>query len=186
MQVCPSKGPVTFESLVVEDCQVCISCTVARKQIIVKAGLFDEVPARCDDYDMWVRVAHCGGKIAYHNEVLGKIRIGRAASLGASEVRMTESVAEILTKLRNTLPLSPETRSVIERRIAHHEAHYERLMAKEHLAKRDYDRAIMSLKKANAFFKSPKLTLTLLGLKSGARTAPGANAQAPGAVITQR
>lgn len=165
MEACPSKGPVTFESIVAEETQSCISCTVARKQIIVKAGLFDESLPRCDDYDMWLRVAHCGGKIAYHHAVLGKIRMGRPGSLGLSDLRMIEAAAQILTKLEKTLPLSPETRSLVQRRIARHHAFCDKLMAKEYLAKGDYDRAIMSLTKANAFLKSPKLTLTLLGLK---------------------
>jgi len=169
MQACPSKGPVTVESLVVEDCQVCVSCTVARKQIIVKAGLFDESLARCDDYDMWLRVAHGGGKIMYHNKVLGKIRTGRAGSLGASDAKMIQAAALILTKLEKTLDVSPATRRLMQQRIARHNAYYEKAMAKEYLAKGDYDRAIASLAKANAVINSPKLRLILLGL----RIAPG-------------
>jgi glycosyltransferase involved in cell wall biosynthesis len=165
MQVCPSKGPVTLESVVVEDCQVCVACTVARKQVIVNAGLFDETLARCDDYAMWLRVAYNGAKIKYHSAVLGKARIGRAGSLGISDTKMILAAAEILTKIEKTQPLPPETRRIVQRRIAYYDAHYEKLMAKDYLAKGDYDRAIASLVKANSFLNSIKLTLIIIGLR---------------------
>src|SRR5271157_6574748 len=42
MERCPSNGEATFGSLLVERCQIPISTVVARKQAIVKAGMFDE------------------------------------------------------------------------------------------------------------------------------------------------
>lgn len=62
---CPSEGEATFSTLVVERCQIPISTVVARKDALMKAGLFDEQLARCDDYDMWVRAAFYGAKIRY-------------------------------------------------------------------------------------------------------------------------
>ena len=169
MEACPSKGPVTFDSLVVESTQVCISCAVARKEIIVKAGSFDESLPQCDDYDMWLRVAYMHGKIAYQNVVLGKIRTGRVGSLGASNLKMIEAAVHILTKLERTLLLPPQTRTLMRRRIAFYQAHYDKEMAKEYLAQRDYKKAAKQLTRANRFFKSPKLALGVLCLTVGPR-----------------
>ncbi len=62
MDECPSKGPVTFDNLLVQDSQVITSGTVVRKQAIVEAGLFDETEALIgsEDYDLWLRVAYRG------------------------------------------------------------------------------------------------------------------------------
>src|ERR1035437_5179427 len=42
MQICPSNGPVTFKSLLTEETQVPTSGTVARRECVISAGLFDE------------------------------------------------------------------------------------------------------------------------------------------------
>jgi glycosyltransferase involved in cell wall biosynthesis len=169
MQECPSVGAVTFESLVTEETQVCIIGIVVRKAMLAKTGLFDESLRRCDDYDMWLRVAHAGGKIAYHRAILGKGRAGRPGSLGASDLGMLEAAIEILSNLEGKLNLSSDQKALIQRRVAFHQAHHDRVTAKQHLARGDYDSAVMSLTKANSFFHSSKLSLALLGL----RTAPG-------------
>jgi len=169
MDECPSKGPVSFESVVVEDTQVCISCTIVRKKALTEAGLFDESLRRCDDYDLWLRLAHAERKITYHKEVLGKIRPGRPDSLGASEIAMLEAAAEILSGLERKLSLTPGQKELVERRISFHRALRDRLMARRFLAQGDYARAAESLAKANAFFKSSKLTLGLLGLRLAPR-----------------
>jgi glycosyltransferase involved in cell wall biosynthesis len=169
MQVCPSVGPVTFASLVEEQTQVCIVGIMVRKAMVLRVGLFDESLRRCDDYDMWLRVAHAGGKIAYHRAMLGKSRSGRTGSLGASEVGMLEAAIEILTGLEGKLHLSSEHRALIERRVAFHRAHRDRVMAKQYLAQGDYDSAVACLTKANSFFHSFKLSLALLGLRAAPR-----------------
>jgi glycosyltransferase involved in cell wall biosynthesis len=169
MELCPSNGPVTFESLVNEETQVCIVGVVIRKAMVLKVGPFDESLRRCDDYDMWLRVAYAGGNISYHRAVLGKSRVGRPGSLGASELGMWEASIEILSGLERTLPLSSEQRALIERRLCFHQAHRDRVMAKLYLARREYKSAVASLAKANSFFHSTKLSLILLAL----RTSPG-------------
>lgn len=169
MQECPSVGPVTFESVVNEETQVSVLGTVVRRAIVLKVGLFDESLRRCDDYDMWLRVAHAGGQIAYHRAILGKGRAGRPGSLGASELGMLEAAIEILSALDRKLHLSNGQRELIQRRVVFHQAHHDRLMAKQHLARGDYDSAAASLAKANSFFRSFKLSLALLGLRTAPR-----------------
>ena len=59
----PSQGPVTFESLICEKCVVITSCVLARRQALIDAGLFDESFLRSEDYDLWLRLAHRGGRL---------------------------------------------------------------------------------------------------------------------------
>ena len=98
MKGCPSTGEATFASLLVERCQIPISTVVARKQAIVRAGGFDEKLARCDDYDMWVRTAFYGAKIAYTRKVQAYMPVGRPGSLSASRARLAEGYWAILEK----------------------------------------------------------------------------------------
>lgn len=169
MDACPSNGPVTFESLVEERTQVSIVCAVVRKTIVDSAGLFDECLRSWDDYDLWLRIAHAGARIAYHRAVVGSSRVGRPGSLGASELGTTKSAIEILAALDRKLPLSNEERTLVLRRIAFHQAHHDRLMTKVYLHQGDFKNAAASLAKANSYFKSRRMRLLLLALRS----APG-------------
>src|SRR5262249_54375992 len=95
MQRCPSHGSARLEALVVEDCQIPVSTVVARKSALVKAGLFDESLARCDDYDMWLRTAFFGARIGYRRTVQAKLAGGRPGSLGQSNAKMAEAYWQI-------------------------------------------------------------------------------------------
>jgi glycosyltransferase involved in cell wall biosynthesis len=169
MQECPSVGAVTFENVVNEVTPVSVLGAVIRKAVVLKVGLFDESLRRCDDFDMWLRVAHAGARITYHHAIVGKARPQRPGSLGASELGMLEAAIEILSNLEGKLRLSDEQRTLIRRRVAFHQAHHDRVMARQYLARGDYDSAMVSFAKANSFFHSLKLTLALLGLRTAPR-----------------
>ena len=165
MDACPSHSPVTLEALVLEQCHVCVSCTVAHKRIIVDAGLFDETLPRCDDYDLWLRVACRGAKIFFHRKPLGWIRPERPGSLGESDLKVHEADLEIFRKLEKSPVLWPSARNAVTRAIAREEALIELDSARLSLSVGKFHEARASLKKANVFFESPKLKLLLLGLK---------------------
>ena len=170
MKRCPSSGEATFASLLVERCQIPISTVVARKQAIVRAGLFDEKLARCDDYDMWVRTAFYGAKIAYTRKVQAYMPVGRPGSLSASRARLAEGYWAILEKYKQTLPLNHEDRSVVEKRAAEIKARYLLEEGKNKLNQRQFDEARKLFSEANGYFRKPSLSLTLIGLA----IAPGA------------
>jgi GT2 family glycosyltransferase len=164
METCPSKGPVTFESLMTGRCQPCASFMLVRGKAVLEAGHFDENFRRSEDYDLWLRILHQEGKISYQKRVLGRALV-RHDSLSSSGVEMSRAAMQVLKKLEGTLELSPRTRRLVRRRIAFYQAHCDKGMAKEYLAQRDYDQAKKQLARANHFFKSPKLALGILGLK---------------------
>jgi hypothetical protein len=165
MDACPSRGPVTLEALILEQCHVPISCTVARKQTILDCGLFDEALPRCDDYDMWLRVACRGAKISYHQNPLGWVRPGRLGSLGRSEIEMHKAGLQILTKLEKSPALRPPARAAVTKAIAREQALIDLEGAKLSLSIGEFDEARGSLIKANTFFQSPKLQFVILGLR---------------------
>ncbi len=170
MKGCPSTGEATFASLLVERCQIPISTVVARKQAIVRAGGFDEKLARCDDYDMWVRTAFYGAKIAYTRKVQAYMPVGRPGSLSASRARLAEGYWAILEKYKQTLPLKEKDRVMVEQRAAEIKARYLLEEGKNKLDQRQFDEARRLFSEANGYLHKPGLSLAVIGLT----IAPGA------------
>jgi Glycosyl transferase family 2 len=169
MKRCPSRGTADFLALALVRCQVPISTVVARKSAIVKAGLFDEGLARCDDYDMWLRTAFHGAKIGYTKKVQARLNEGRPGSLGLSSVRMVEAYWMILDKALRTLPLTGSDRDTIGKQAAEIRARYLVEEGKLCLREGKYERAKELFSEANSYFRKLKVSLALLGLKIAPR-----------------
>jgi glycosyltransferase involved in cell wall biosynthesis len=167
---CPSHGEATFLALVAERCQIPISTVVARKSVLVRAGLFDEDLPRCDDYDMWLRAAFHGAKIGYTQRVQARLADGRPGSLGASRARMAEAGWTILKKAEETLSLSDGERDMVHKRTNDLYRLYLVQEGKLQLQEGNFDKAKKLLSEANSDLRSSKISLVLLGLS----IAPGA------------
>lgn len=169
MQKCPSGGPATFEALIAERCQIPVSTVVVRKSAIVKAGLFDESLARCDDYHMWVCAAFHGAKIGYGRKVHARLNEGRPGSLGESRLKMAEAYWMILEKVQKDLPLNGVQRSMVKKRAAEIKTRWLCEQAKCELSSQHFDTAIQLLSEANQHLRSAKLGLILAGLNIAPR-----------------
>lgn len=164
MDWCPTEGPADFQALVLERCHIPVCTVVARKTAIERAGLFDESLTRCDDYDMWLRAAFHGAKIAYTHKVQARMSQGRPGSLGASRVKMTEAYWVILDKALRTLPLTESDRVVVQDQATKVRALYLLDEGKYRLQQEEFDQARSCLREANRHLHRPKVSLTLAGL----------------------
>lgn len=173
MKQCPSTGEATFQALIMERCQIPISTVVARKRTLVDAGLFDEKLARCDDYDMWVRVAFSGAKIGYTRKLGARLFVSRPGCLGTSRARMIEGYWIILDKFKRTLPLQDADRDVVEKRAAEARARYLLEEGKCKIQERQFDKARQLIAEANGYLRRPSLSVAVFGLS----IAPGASAK---------
>jgi len=165
MQGCPSTGPVTFESVLAEKCQIPISGTVVRRQAVINAGLFDERLAMCDDYEMWLRLAFHGARITYYLNVLSRIRIGRPSSLSSSKSKMVAAYVNILSIVKTEWNLSAERQALLAQKLREVEALLALELGKELLRKGEFGQARMQLEKANSHLGRRKLQLALFGLR---------------------
>ena len=165
MQLFPPKGRVTFENLMKREYLIFPSTAVVRKSAAVEAGLFDEDFYRSEDFDLFVRIAHRGGKIAYHRKVLAR-RLVHPASVS---VRMLEVEEKVLRKLEKTLDLTPKQRRLLQARIRMPLAQREVNCGSECLLVADYTGASKGFETAYGLRPTYKLLLVLLGL----RIAPG-------------
>jgi len=149
---------------------------VARKTTLVNAGGFDEQLARCDDYDMWLRVAFSGAKVGYTAKVQARLSGGRPGSLGESRAKMSEAYWRILEKALSTLPLTQSQRDLIDKRAAEIRARYLLEEAKQQLVVRQFAKARELLCEANLHLRRPLVNLATLGLA----IAPGVTTRAIG------
>ena len=161
---CPSHGEATFGSLLVERCQIPISTVVARRDAIIKAGMFDETLLRCDDYDMWVRTAFHGAKIAYSTKVQARMPVGRPGSLSQSRAKMAEGYVTILEKYKISLPLQPVDRETVEKRARQIRAKYYLEEGKSKLDQCEYGEARKALAQANEYYGKASISMTVFGL----------------------
>jgi glycosyltransferase involved in cell wall biosynthesis len=172
MQNSPSRGAVTFASLVRGECHVITSCVVARRRALLDAGLFDEQYFHAEDFDLWLRLAHRGGRITYQERVLAEHRKSDG-SLSTETTRMIHSVTDILRKTARTLDLSPEERELVARKIAESEAFGQLEYGKQQLIAGNYDEAADAVERANTYYRSGKLRLLLVSLRVAPRPLRG-------------
>lgn len=167
MELSPSDGEVTFESLITQRCNVMISALV-RRAMLDKVGMFDESLRSSEDFELWLRIAHAGGRFNYTRRVLARYR-KRSGSLTSDPAWMCRHIVAVLDKCLAGMALSDS-----ERRVASEQRAHFATMARFHEGKRAFFRGDLSmartmLAEANQTMRSSKLSVVLFAL----RTTPG-------------
>jgi glycosyltransferase involved in cell wall biosynthesis len=168
MQHYPSSGSVTFESILIEETQVLTSATIVRRRKVIAVGLFDEELRCAEDHDLWLRISHAGGKIAYQRPVLLR-RTLRAGSQGSATESLLTGEMQSLRKLDHDLDLSSDRRDLLAGRLRTIQAELELSEGKAFLLAGEPDKAYESLSRANALAPAAKLRAVLLGLRIAPR-----------------
>ncbi|HEV2733457.1 MAG TPA: glycosyltransferase family A protein, partial [Longimicrobiaceae bacterium] len=65
----PLGGDITFARVLARECQVYGGVT-ARVDAIVAAGMYDPELRLAEDFELWLRILHRGGRIVYNDRVL--------------------------------------------------------------------------------------------------------------------
>lgn len=167
MTICPSNGEVTFERLLLQECNVS-NCSIARKETLVRAGMFDESLRSVEDFDLWLRVIKAGGRIVYHRDVLARYR-RRSGSLTADPIWLSEHVLEVLRKVRQREDLTPSERATVDSQYEHFHALLRLHEGKRAFFSGDTAGAIDGLTEANRFFRNRKTAFTLMMLRVAPR-----------------
>lgn len=168
MKVEPSNGLVTPESLLAVTCTVLTSTVLARKAPILEVGLFDVSIRRGQDFDLWLRLAKAGVRMAYTHEVLAYHRIVESGLSGGaiSQLERTLSVIETV-RARMQLTRSEQEALEINRSRTLRELATE--LGKKKLLERDFSGALESFNEAQKIQHVWKVFFVCLGL----RVAPG-------------
>lgn len=168
MEWCPSEGEVTVEALFDERCHVMLSAVTARRDALVRAGLFDESLRCSEDFELWLRVLKSGGRIRYHRRVLARYR-RHAASHTADPARLSRAVLLMLDKAEASLDLTPSELRALREMRARVRAGAALEEGKAALARGDVGAALAGLGAANAHRGSLKLSLVMLALRVAPR-----------------
>lgn len=163
MQVSPSEGDVTFESLVRQRCTV-MTCVTARMSAIRHAGMFDESLRSCEDFDLWLRIARNVGRIIYHRRRLAIYR-RHQGSLSSDRVWMVRHLLAVFEKCTNSFDLTPAEREMLDKEIVHNRAMLRLFEGKRALSAGGATAALVHFKEANEHLRSSKLVLVIFLLR---------------------
>jgi hypothetical protein len=159
----PVGGEITFLRVLTRKCQIYGEVT-ARRDMLLRVGMYDEELRSGEDYELWLRVLKAGGRITYNDRVLAYYRM-REGSHTSNEVILATNVLKILDKVGREMELTAEERTALN----HHRADIAAVLSlsegKEALLKGDTLTAISKLKVAAHHTKSWKLGATIACLR---------------------
>jgi hypothetical protein len=162
-----SAPPTTLEGLLAEGGQILPSGTVVKKSVVVDAGLFDEELKRCEDYDLWLRLAQRGARMAFQPHVPFLRRV-HGSALTSNEEKMISYLLRLLRKV-DPEQLSERGRASLRKQVIQAEGELGLLQGKTYLAQGNTTAAQEALSAAYVFFRSKKIGLALLGLRIAPR-----------------
>lgn len=161
MDTTPSEGPVSFHSLLAQQCTVITSSVVARRGAIASVGGFDASLRRGQDFDLWLRLAHGGVRIAYQREPLIE-RIVRADGLSADPITELKRARRVLKGVRKKLALDAHDCTLLLGRITVLGAALELERGKRCLRHGHFDEARVHFQRSLALIPCWKVRLVLM------------------------
>jgi len=169
MEANPSHGEVTFEKLLCGECNVITSAVVARKDLIMRVGLFDVNFPNSQDFDLWLRlVKDAKARITYQQKILVRRRLYQG-SLASDSVKSFEGELRVLEKVSRRADLTSRERATLERTVAIRRTSAEVIRGKRFLLSGDFANAVRTFESANACMPSWKLRLVLWSLRVAPR-----------------
>lgn len=155
--------PVNLNSLLLEKATVNTSSTVVLREAVLEAGLFDERFKRCEDLDLWLRLAQRGVGMTFTREVQIAHRI--ANGLAASGDLMKQALIAVYKKMSANQGLSEEQSVIIRRRIAAVSVALYLERAKECLLQDKFDEANDNIAQARSIIPYWRLRATHVGIR---------------------
>lgn len=169
MQLSPSTGEANFVTLLTQRCAIVTSCAMVRRDACVAAGMFDPAIRYSEDFDLWLRIAHAGGRFAYTREILGLYR-RHDGNASANIMTMADAVLTVLDKAERELPLTHDERAALEGARSKQRALKHFLAGKQAFVNGDFTEARSCLREANSVMRSPKLSLVVRWLAVSPRS----------------
>lgn len=155
----PAQGEVTIKRLVEQQCNA-TSNVVARRDALLQAGLFDEALSTGEDFELWLRLVHRGGRLVYHRRPLWRYR-KRPGSLTTNPLVLWRNYLNVLEKVRCNMNLAPDDSAAVARRAEYCHAMLRLYEGKRSFFAGDFAAAAHSLAIANTYLHSSKLALAI-------------------------
>lgn len=168
MEASPSQGEVTSVSLLSAKCNVITSGVLARRDVIIEVGMFDETIRRGHDFDLWFRLTKHGARLSYQRQVLLGYRISESGLSGDSEQQILRELT-LLDILQRRGGLTPEEEDALKATLSRNKIGLALERGKAQLLKQHFSEAQKSFAEASAFSVNWKLRLALIGLRVAPR-----------------
>jgi glycosyltransferase involved in cell wall biosynthesis len=164
MDLQPSRGEVTPESLLAVKVTVLTSAVLARKAPILEVGLFNEGIRRGHDFELWLRLAKHGTKFAYQRQVLLHHRIVESG-LSGDTISQLERTLSVLETIGNREDLTAGEKAALQFNLDRTRAYRSLEDGKERLLRKDFQHALESFEAARQFHRSWKLMFVCMGMR---------------------
>ena len=168
------SGEVTFEGLIRGGQSLITSAIVVRRQALIDAGYFDQGLRNAQDFDLWIRLALRGARMAYQRKVLARYRY-REGSLSGDAINRVNRELRVYRKIQNEYHLNQIQRTEVERAIRRLERELNLVLGKEHLSRREFPQALECFRQAGATEWNWKLRLSCLLLSVAPNVLPRLN-----------
>jgi hypothetical protein len=137
---------------------VITSGTLASKKKILEVEGFDETLPRIgsEDFDLWLRLAKIGAKIAFQRKVLLKYRV-RPNGLSGNSVQRAERNVTSLQLAKEKIDLTAEEAATVAQALKHAEAELDLELGKAFLIQENFAEARRKFSDANLYYDNFKL-----------------------------
>lgn len=159
----PLDGEITFLKTLSGDCTITY-CALVRRDVVMRAGLFDTTLRGSEDFNLWLRILRLGGRIAYQRTPLHRYR-RHDASLTSNGVWMAERILESLRRSEETIPMSEEEHRAVEKHRRKVRLEIALLRGKAAFKAKDWAQAVDHYREANRLRPRRKFQLILLLLR---------------------
>jgi glycosyltransferase involved in cell wall biosynthesis len=163
MELCPFEGEITFEKALAGDCTI-FYCALVRREIVLRAGLFDTALRGSEDFNLWLRILRAGGRIGYHRTPLVRYR-KHEGSLTSDSVWMAERIVESIARAEETIPMSANEHAAAARHRRKMEREVAMLRGRSAFKSKDWRGALGYYEQANRIATSRKLQAVCVLLK---------------------
>ncbi len=164
MDFSPTVGEITLLKALSGECTIGY-CALVRREIVLRAGMFDTSLHGSEDYNLWLRILRLGGRIGCQRTPLMKYR-KRDDSATSNLIWMSERILESLQRTEDTLALSAEESAALDKHRRRVEIDIERMRGKAAFEKRDWTNSITHYERADRLSPNAKLRLLLLLLRT--------------------
>jgi glycosyltransferase involved in cell wall biosynthesis len=161
MEDAPPQGRVTFLELVNAERSLITSGVVARRDLILEVGFFDEVLRNAQALVLWFRLARHGASLAYHRQVLLRYR-SRLNSLSGDAINSHQRELRVFDKIEQSYDFTPDERAEASAVIRNRRALLEYELGKLYLLPGDFAHARQSFARANSLRPGWKPGIALL------------------------
>jgi glycosyltransferase involved in cell wall biosynthesis len=144
----PPTGEVTFLNLLSAEQSMITSGVVARSESIFEVGLFDEALRNAQDFDLWLRLARDGARLAYQRKVLLRYR-SREGSLSGNAINIHRRELRVYDKIEQSYDLTAAEREQVFPVIENRRSFLEFELGKLLLAEGDFANARDAFARAN-------------------------------------